>query len=87
MISLKPALKMERVLAKLMIWLRTTLMPLSSEAFSSKTCSEEGTCHGLQALDITLYLLLSTIELNCCGVYSSLAQARIVLVFPVPGGP
>ena len=52
------------VLAKLWIWLRTTAMPLSSDAFNSKT-----------------------IEPNSLGEYSCRATARIVLVFPVPGGP
>ena len=34
MMSLKPERKMVLVLAKLSIWLRTTPMPLSSDAFS-----------------------------------------------------
>lgn len=40
-ISLGPALKIVLVDAKLRIWPRTIPIPLSSDAFNSKTCNRE----------------------------------------------
>lgn len=82
-------LKIVLVLAKLRMGPRTMSMPRSSEALSWKgmVWVPIPAFHPIPSHPTPLPLTSSTMEPNSRSRYSCLAQARMVDVFPVPGGP